>query len=204
MRLWKTIDRRLVLASQSPRRKEILLALGLTFDIIPPRGVPEEPFIQSDDLAPSLRRLAVAKAQSVALGQSEALVLGADTVVALKAEVLGKPADKPAARRMLRKLSGKVHTVYTAVALLCNACAFAESAVAATTVYFRPLSETDVESYLTSNEYADKAGAYAIQGRAMEFVDKIEGCYYNVMGLPIRATIALFEHYQLRKETGNV
>ena len=94
--------------------------------------------------------------------------------------------------------------VYTAVALLCNACSFAESVVAATTVWFRRIHEPDIEAYLAQNEYADKAGAYAIQGKAMEFVDKIEGCYYNVMGLPISATIALFEHYHSRKGTGNV
>jgi septum formation protein len=105
---------------------------------------------------------------------------------------------------MLRELSGRAHTVFSAVALLCNAASFAQSAAASTTVYFRAIHESEIEAYLAAGEYADKAGAYAIQGKAMEFVDKIEGCYYNVMGLPISATITLFEHYQSRKGTGNV
>jgi septum formation protein len=199
MHSWKLLDRRLILASQSPRRKEILRALGLAPDVIAPRAVCEEPFIQSDSLVPSLKRLALAKAQSVALDHPEALCLGADTVVALETKILGKPADKSEARRMLRSLSGRPHIVHTAVALLCNGGSFAESGAAATTVYFRTLHEPEIEAYLAENEYADKAGAYAIQGRAMEFIDKIEGCYYNVMGLPISATIALFEHYHSRK-----
>ena len=152
--------------------------------------------MEPDDLASSLQRLAAYKASTVAADNPDSLVLGADTVVVVDGDVLGKPVDIDDARKMLSRLSGRHHTVMTAVALQCSGVSFQTSAVATTVVQFRALPDQEREQYLATAAYQDKAGAYGIQEEAMAFVKSVQGCYYNVVGLPVDATIGLFEDYQ--------
>src|SRR5690242_7409014 len=173
-----------ILASNSPRRRELLRNAGFQFEVRP-TGIEEArlPDELPEDFA---RRLARDKALDVAR-QSEAgrLVLGADTVVSVNGDILQKPVDAADAARMLRKLSGRVHRVITAVCLV----RAPESVLAwrneTTSVTFRKLIKEEIEAYVASGEPFDKAGGYAIQGLASCFVPRIEGCYFNVVGLPI-------------------
>jgi septum formation protein len=195
MLTWQNPGKPLILASQSPRRREILENMGLAFTAVPPAALDEGAFINHADLRASLEKLARAKAESVADRHSEALVLGADTVVVKDSHVLGKPADSAEAGSMLKILSGSCHQVLTGVALVCRRESFIASVVACTDVFFRKISDAEIEEYLDYGEYCDKAGAYAIQGRAMIFIERIAGCYYNVVGLPVAETIALLSAY---------
>jgi septum formation protein len=173
--------------------------MGVVFEVAESGVADEGAYIDGGDLDASLCRLAVAKAMNASVRRPEALVLGADTVVAAGAEVLGKAVDRRDAERMLRLLSGRRHAVVTAVALLCAEAGFCETAAARTEVFFRELEDEEIEHYLSFPEYEDKAGAYAVQGGAMTFIDRIEGCYYNVMGLPVAATLGLFKKFVERK-----
>jgi septum formation protein len=202
MLLTRDIRRPITLASGSPRRSQILGMMGIRFEVAKSGVEDEGAYIDAGDLDASLRRLAAAKAMGASKSQPAALVLGADTVVVAGEEILGKAADRGDAARMLRLLSGRSHTVVTAVALLCAEAGFCESAAARTEVFFRALDEEEIERYLSFPEYEDKAGAYAVQGGAMTFIDRIEGCYYNVMGLPITATLRLFKEF-VRKDVIN-
>jgi len=169
--------------------------MGVVFETAKSGVDDEAAYIDGSDLDASLCRLAAAKAGAASERRPDALVLGADTVVVSGDKVLGKAADKDDARRMLRLLSGNRHTVVTAVALLCGEVGFSESIATRTDVFFRALDEEEIEHYLSFPEYEDKAGAYAVQGGAMTFIDRIEGCYYNVMGLPVTATFGLFKKF---------
>jgi len=201
MVLLRDIYRPIILASRSPRRSLILSMMGVGFEVAESGVADEESYIDRLDLDRSLCRLACAKAETAARQNPSALVLGADTVVVTgSGEVLGKAADKDDAARMLRMLSGVRHTVITAVALRCTEVGFDVSAAARTDVFFRKLEEEEIQYYLSFPEYKDKAGAYAVQGGAMTFIDRIEGCYYNVMGLPVAATLGLFKQF-VRKES---
>lgn len=202
--VWRNPDRRVILASQSPRRREILSALGFCFEVVPPSVENEAAFFSGRALDKGLSALAEAKAQSVSLSRPESLVLGADTVVSIDGAVIGKPKTQSEAAAMLGRLSGRRHAVLTSVALLCGECGFAAGAVETTAVQFRSLAQWEIDEYLDLGEYCDKAGAYAIQGSAMAFVDRIDGCYYNVVGLPVRKTIDLFAAYADRKGASNV
>lgn len=204
MMTWQQTSRRLILASKSPRRKELLERMGLEFEAIAGGQIDESSYIDTADLEGSLGRLAIAKALSIAAKYPEAIVLAADTIVVCGKRVFGKPADRSEARRMLEELSGLRHTVMTGVALVCCEVGFCQSTTAATDVWFRELSEGEIEWYLDSGEPFDKAGAYGIQGGAMIFIDKIEGCFYNVVGLPVQGTIDLFKAFIARKELRNV
>ncbi len=195
--------RTFILASCSPRRRQILSQMGLIFEVEDPGLADENSFINAEDLDNSLQLLAAAKADSIARIRPDALVLGADTVVVKDGSILGKARDKENATEMLSMLSGTSHTVITAVALRCYEMEFFLTAAAKTKVYFRQLTAREIENYLSFNEYKDKAGAYAIQGKAMIFVDKIEGCYYNVVGLPVTATLNLLKQF-VRKESIDV
>lgn len=174
--------------------------MGFAFEIIAPSVDNEEKYFSKAATDDSLQALAAAKARSVSGKRPEALVLGADTVVSLDGTMLGKPKSKDDAAGTLRFLSGKTHVVRTSVALVCGELGFVLSATETTQVTFRPLEQWEIDEYLDHNEYRDKAGAYAIQGRAMAFVDRIDGCYYNVVGLPVRKTIDLFITYATRKD----
>jgi septum formation protein len=200
---WAQPEKNIILASSSPRRRDLLKRIGISFETVEPRVENENAFLEVADIETSLKRLAVEKARSVSRNNPQALVLGADTIVWSDGKVLGKPRDAAEARSMLLMLSGVRHTVYSAISLLCEAESFLESAVAKTDVFFRKINEREIDTYIDCGEYIDKAGGYGIQGRAMIFVTGIEGCYYNVVGLPIVKTISLFNAYMTRKERSN-
>ncbi len=201
---WQQIPRRIILASRSPRRKELLEMMGLKFETIPAEPIDENEYIDTADIAGSLERLAIVKAMSVACKYPEAAVLAADTVVVCGKEILGKPKDRLDARRMLESLAGRCHKVITGVALLCKETDFCRTFARETNVWFREITTEEIEWYIDSGEPFDKAGAYGIQGKAMIFVDKIEGCFYNIVGLPVGGTIDLIKYFIARKEVRNV
>ena len=166
----------LVLASQSPRRSELLRSAGIGFRV-QPADVDETP-LPGESPVDYVRRLARAKAEAVA----GSLVLGADTAVVVDGEILGKPVDGPDAVRMLRLLSGRAHEVITGICMKSGEVWVGHDS---TTVFFSRMSEREIREYVACGEPMDKAGAYAIQGRASCFVERIEGSYSNVVGLPV-------------------
>jgi septum formation protein len=172
----------LLLASTSPRRAELLTAAGIRFTVhkvdIDEAPLPDETPQQH------VQRLAQEKAAAVAKARPGNVVLGADTVVAVDGAILGKPRDDRDAAAMLRRLSGREHEVFTGIALAVPGRPIAVD-VACTRVWFSELSTAEVEWYVRSGEPGDKAGAYAIQGLASRFVERIDGSYSNVVGLPI-------------------
>lgn len=170
----------LVLASQSPRRRELLERAGFRF-LVRPAQV-DESWREGEDPQSHVCRLAREKARAVAAAHDE-IVLGADTVVVVDGEILGKPADAADAARMLRLLSGRDHYVFTGVCLRRGETELVEAE--RTLVRFAALEEGEIREYVASGEPMDKAGAYAIQGLASRFVERIEGCYFNVVGLPV-------------------
>jgi septum formation protein len=178
---------KIILASASPRRAEILRNAEIQFEV---RATDVDESRLTDEFPGDyVRRLALAKARSAAteyrgLGD-EALVLGADTVVVVDADVLGKPVSQDDARSMLRRLSGRVHEVHTGLALLSSSGAKQRVVEEITRVQFAPLSEEEIEDYIATGEPFDKAGAYGIQAIGGRYVTRIEGCYFNVMGLPL-------------------
>jgi septum formation protein len=174
-----------VLASNSPRRREILTAAGIPFIIRAP-GIAEERRPGEGPLD-YVRRLAEEKAFAIPIAPGE-IVLAADTVVVLQEHILEKPRDQTDALRMLRLLSGQEHQVITGVCLRTADTKVIDIAV--TKVRFVPLTEDELKDYAASGESMDKAGGYAIQGRASKFIDRIEGCYFNVVGLPIALVYA--------------
>jgi septum formation protein len=173
-----------ILASASPRRQEILRQVGIPF-VVDPSTAQET--IQPDWTIPEIaQRLAERKAFDVATRHPEAdVVIGADTVVVLGEDVLGKPVDAEDARRMLTQLSGRSHAVYTGYALVAPKLSRSVSGATCTQVRFRVLDDGEIARYVASQEPMDKAGSYAIQGLASLFVDGIEGDYFNIVGLPI-------------------
>jgi septum formation protein len=200
---WQQPGPPILLASQSPRRKLILDQMGFSFSVVAPASINEAAFIDPQDLEQSLRKLALAKAATVADLHPGSLVLGADTVVVKDSVVLGKPADAVEAARMLSMLSNAKHRVLTGVALVCRERSFSATAVASTDVFFRGITAAEIDDYLKHDEYRDKAGAYAIQGKALVFIGKIDGCYYNVVGLPVAETITLFKNYSTFRGTSD-
>ena len=175
---------KVILASGSPRRKELLEMLRVkNLMIIPARGEEKaHPELSPDALVKELSRC---KAAEVAAQYAAAddTVIGADTIVVLDGQVLGKPRDTADAKRMLSALSGRAHTVYTGVTVIRGETVLSHAE--RTEVHFRPLTEAEIDAYIATGEPMDKAGAYGIQGRAAVFVEGICGDYYNVMGLPL-------------------
>lgn len=170
----------LVLASQSPRRRELLQAAGFEFTV---RTMEVDESLEGDESPHHyVLRLAEKKALAVSMRPDE-VILGADTTVAVGNEILAKPRDEGDAREMLRKLSGRRHDVYTGVCL--RSARSVRSEVARTGVWFDELTAADIEAYVRSGEPLDKAGAYAIQGLASKFIPRIDGSYSNVVGLPV-------------------
>jgi septum formation protein len=184
---------RLLLASRSPRRRELLAQLGLVFEVIDvdvpeQRGPGESP---AQYVARVARDKALAGQRAAAAGTG-VVVLGADTEVVLDGEVFGKPADEAAAAAMLRRLAGRSHEVLSAVC--CVAGDRVESALSVSRVTFGALGEDAIGAYIATGEPFGKAGAYAIQGRAAAFVQRLEGSYSGVMGLPLHETAQLLGH----------
>jgi nucleoside triphosphate pyrophosphatase len=184
----------LILASASPRRRELLTQAGLKFTVAAANL--NENLLPDEAAAAYVRRLAEEKAQSVwnAHQSSDTLddplmVLGADTCVVCDGHILGKPADTTDARRMLELLSGRTHAVLTGLAVIGGGKIVRD--VEITQVTFNQLNDREIAQYIANGEPLDKAGAYAIQGYAARWIPRIEGCYFNVMGLPIARTVAL-------------
>jgi septum formation protein len=175
---------KLILASASTRRAEILHDAGFSFSIMS-SAVDETPY-PSESAHDLVQRLASAKAELVAArAVGPAIVIGADTEVTLDGHIFGKPRSSDDARRMLEKLSARAHSVFTGVALIRLPDAERRSFVETTHVHFAKLDDEEITRYLSTGEPHDKAGAYAIQGRAGRFIPRIEGCYFNVVGLPL-------------------
>jgi MAF protein len=172
---------RIVLASASPRRRELLETLGVKYEILPALG-PEQP-PEGADAEQTVRALSRSKALEVARKRPDAVVVGADTVVVCDGKILGKPRDEENARQMLRMLSGRDHSVFTGVTLVCGEKVLTEAEQ--TKVFFRAITDEEITRYIATGEPMDKAGAYACQGLASLFVERIEGDYFNVVGLPL-------------------
>lgn len=171
-----------ILASSSPRRKELLSLVGISPLVLFPDV--EEHILDGESLKDFLKRVTAEKARSVYQSKYfNSVLLSADTIVLLNDEVLGKPTDRDHARTTLMALSDQMHEVWTGVSVFYRQKIRFD--YERTRVYFEKISESDIEHYLNHEEYLDKAGAYAIQGRASVFVKKINGCYFNVMGLPL-------------------
>jgi septum formation protein len=175
---------KLILASASPRRAEILRSAGVQFSVLS-SAVDETP-IPAESPQDLVRRLAFAKAELVAArALGPAIVIAADTVVVLEGAILGKPRTSEDARQMLEKLSGRTHSVLTGVALIRLPDVERREFIETTQVHFAGISGDEIVKYLASGEAFDKAGAYAIQGLAGRFIPRIDGCYFNVVGLPL-------------------
>jgi septum formation protein len=185
----------LILASASPRRRELLVQAGYSFTVHPAH-LPEDPLPGEDPIA-YVTRLAREKAEAVFRELSSKapappqVVLGADTTVTLDNQILAKPADPADAARMLRLLSGRTHHVATGVAVVTEAST--QVAAELTAVRFLTLSDQEIQAYVATGEPMDKAGAYAIQGRAARWIPRIDGCYFNVVGLPLALVAALLD-----------
>jgi septum formation protein len=181
----------LVLASASPRRRELLAGLGLAFDVVPSAVVESLPPDPAPGTAPALAvDLALAKARDVAGRLSPAtVVLGADTLVVVDGRPFGKPASPDDARRMLAALAGRAHEVVTGLAVIADGRELTQAVL--TRVVMRPYADGEIEAYLATAEPYDKAGAYAVQGRGARLVAAVEGCYTNVVGLPVTTTARL-------------
>ena len=182
-RLLGLAGQRLVLASTSPRRMELLSSLGIRFEVVP--VAVDETIAPGESAEAACVRLAEAKARAAPTADADAWVLGADTLVVRENTLLGKPRDAAEAARMLRELSGGPHSVWTGLALRRVADRTVVSGAERTRVWFDELSDDAIDILVRSGEYRDKAGAYGIQGLAGVFIHRIEGDYYNVMGLPL-------------------
>lgn len=182
----------LILASDSPRRRNLLQQAGLTFSVISPAV--DEASIRAVDPAKHVQTLAVAKAQAVARRQPAGWVIGADTIVVIDGAILGKPSGNPTARTMLTQLSGRLHCVYTGFAVVCQQQQVQLTETVKTEVQFKHLSSAEIDWYIQTGEPADKAGAYAIQGRGAFMVRRINGSYTNVVGLPMCEVIETLMH----------
>ncbi|MGH7260967.1 MAG: Maf family protein [Nitrospiraceae bacterium] len=185
----------LVLASTSPRRKELLALLQLPFEVVEPEY---EERVRADlPPAEQAQAFALGKARSCARRDADSLILGSDTLIAVDEMVLGKPADRTEADAMLRKLRGREHCIHTAVALCCAARRIQDVAVETVQVWMTPFSDADLEAYLASGEWQGKAGAYSIQGRGGSLIERIEGDFTTAVGLPLRLTASLLQRHGL-------
>ena len=187
---------RVVLASQSPRRRELLALVGITHEVRP--ADIDETYLPGEQPAAHAERLARRKATTIR--EPDAVVIGSDTIVVVDGDVLGKPKDDADAARMLRQLSGRSHVVITAVAVAWRERL--ESAIEEVTVTFHDLSDADINAYIATREPMDKAGAYGIQGFGATIVKSVDGDYFAVMGLPLQRLVLLAERMGLRYPFG--
>lgn len=186
----------LILASTSPRRHELLALLGIPFDVKSPSF--EERLVPGRAAIEQVQSFALGKARSVARQETEAIVLGSDTVIQLDHDVLGKPADLAEAHAMLRLLAGRDHHVRTAVALACSAREIDIVALSTAVVRMKPFDERVYERYLATGESLGRAGAYSIQGEGGDLVDSIDGDFPTVVGLPLRLVAQLLTQAGVR------
>ena len=188
----------LILASASPRRRDLLAGCGIVFQITP-AFIDEHP-LPHEAAEVYVRRLALAKAEAVAQRHPHTVVLGADTIVTIDGRLLGKPADPHEARRMLTQLSGRTHEVITGVAVVCvetpgEPSSQTASELVVSRVLMRHFTEITTDWYVGTGEPHDKAGAYAVQGLGAALVERVEGSYTNVVGLPLTETLALLHRF---------
>ncbi len=181
----------LILASTSPRRRELLALLGIAFEVVPPAA--EE--VPSPGLSPreQAKQFALDKALSIARRHPDDLVLGSDTVIEIDGTLVGKPQDLDDAESMLRQLRGRTHHVHTGIALLRQAAHVTVVRAETALVRMTPFTDRELRRYLETEESLGKAGAYSIQGEAARFIEKIEGDYPTIVGLPLRQTADLLE-----------
>jgi septum formation protein len=186
------VTRKIVLASQSPRRRELLTQIGVAFTVVT-ADIDETPF-PGEDHRTYTQRLAEAKARAVLQRHPESIVIGADTTVEVDGELLGKPSHADDAARMLRLLSGRAHQVTTGIAVLMRDATHVTAET--TNVFFSAMSDEEIASYVATGEPMDKAGGYGIQGRAAQWIPRIEGDYNNVVGLPVARLAAILKQLQ--------
>ena len=179
----------LILASNSPRRKDLLKQIGVDFSIDP--ADVDERVLPNESPEGYAVRVALEKARVSAARAGAGIVIAADTIVVLNDEILGKPRDAEDAVRMLMLLSGKAHSVITGLAVMDAATGRALTRTSLTRVWFRSLSQQEIASYVATGEPLDKAGAYGIQERGAVFVERVDGCYFNVVGLPLSLLMGL-------------
>ena len=182
---------KIVLASGSPRRKEILENMNLKFDII--KSEIDETTMDNESPCDLVKRLSYEKAYDVATKNTESIVIGADTVVVLDNNVLGKPRNKEEAFNMLKQMSGKEHEVITGISILCLETKKEISDFCVSKVKFKNLSDDDIYSYIETGECMDKAGSYGIQGIGALLVEYIKGDYFNIVGFPISSASEIFK-----------
>jgi septum formation protein len=189
---------RVVLASQSPRRRDLLTLIGIPHDVRP--ADIDETILPDEAPVPHCERLARTKATTLAALEPDALVVGSDTIVVIDGDILGKPASIEEARTMLARLAGRTHTVFTAVAVAYRGRLL--SGVESVSVTFRPLDAEHVAAYVATGEPMDKAGAYGIQGFGATIVERIDGDYFAVMGLPLGRLVGLMRELGLSYRFG--
>lgn len=189
---------RVILASQSPRRRELLTLIGIAHEVRP--ADIDETWMPGEEPVPHAERLAREKAHVLAAQDPNAVVIAADTIVVLDGEILGKPRDEGDARATLRRLAGRTHTVYTAIAVA--RAGRTVSAVERVEVTFRALASDEIAAYVATGEPMDKAGAYGIQGYGATIVERVEGDYFSVMGLGLRRLVALLDQLGIEYRPG--
>jgi septum formation protein len=191
---------RVILASQSPRRRELLALIGITHEVRP--ADIDETYFPGEKPAAHAERLARGKCAVIAEREPDALVIGSDTIVVVDGDVLGKPADEADAAHMLRRLSGRSHVVVTAVAVSWRGQT--RSAVEEVNVTFHSLSDGDIAAYIATREPMDKAGAYGIQGYGATIVERVDGDYFAVMGLPLQLLVRVLRELGIRYGFGSL
>lgn len=195
----------LILASGSPRRAEILRNAGFFFDVQP--AYVDESLLPNERAEDYVLRLAKTKAQIVATiaakNSERAFIIGADTTVVCDGRIFGKPENTAEAREMLHALSGKTHEVLTGIAIVRTPDGLQASGIETTHVTFLPLSQDQIDAYIATGEPFDKAGGYGIQGLAGKFIPSIEGCYFNVMGLPLSRLCQILRTLGWREESAD-
>jgi septum formation protein len=189
---------RVILASQSPRRRELLTLIGIAHEVQP--ADIDETYFPGEQPAAHAERLAREKAAVIARQDPDAIVIGSDTIVVVDGDVLGKPADEAEAKRMLRRLANRSHVVMTAVAVVWRG--ETRSAVEQVSVDFHPLTDAEIDAYVATREPMDKAGAYGIQGYGAAIVARVDGDYFAVMGLPVQRVVRMLRELGVRYDFG--
>ncbi len=187
----------IILASSSPRRRELLSQAGIPFTVIPGE-VDEEKTELSGTPGQKAEHLAYLKAQDVAKNMDKGIVLGADTIVVCNEEIFGKPADEKDAQRMLESLSGREHFVITGIALIDAASGAVKMGYETTIVKFSLLTAEEIQAYIKTGEPFDKAGAYGVQGRGALLVEGLNGCYSNIVGLPLKKLDNMLKEFGIK------
>jgi len=198
MKMMATHDKPIILASQSPRRSVLLREAGIAFEAVPPKYDEPDPAGWKSSPHNYADSISDAKARSVADDYPDRIILGADTVVALGSEIIGKPADRDDARTILRKLFGSTHQVITGVTIYQSATQRCITRHAVTTATMRAMSNEELDAYLAGGEWKNKAGAYGIQDSGDTFVTIVEGGFSNVVGLPVALVLDMLAEFGIR------